>query len=100
MSIAYLKDVPLWDRIEAVRALAKMGEDPTELMLAALDPGEASTLLQDPRTVRHSSAPSCIRGHEWTFSNTYIRKDGRRLCRECQNIRWQRRKKKEKARKR
>ncbi len=28
----------------------------------------------------------CDHGHEFTVANTYIRKDGRRTCRECQRV--------------
>lgn len=34
----------------------------------------------------------CVRGHEFTASNTRLSREGKRVCRECEHLRWQRRK--------
>lgn len=45
---------------------------------------------------------TCRQGHPFTASNTYVRKDGRRMCRRChadgEKRRWQERKRDAQAR--
>lgn len=46
--------------------------------------------------VRRGSSPAayranqthCINGHEFTPENTYVRREGWRMCRECSRLRW------------
>lgn len=81
MSIAYLREVPLHIRLEAVRQLSLVGEDPGPLLDAALDPGEASAVVGDDLDFE---IPTCRHGHPWTPENTYINpSNGGRVCREC-----------------
>ena len=35
----------------------------------------------------HAKKERCIRGHEFTPENTYVRKSGARMCRACMNLR-------------
>jgi len=42
----------------------------------------------------NSPKTHCPNGHEYNWKNTYINPSGARDCRECDRIRWHKRKKK------
>lgn len=53
--------------------------------LEAVTPRE-NLLRGNTITAREINQTACIRGHEFDISNTRIRKDGRRVCRACDNL--------------
>lgn len=48
---------------------------------------EPVTHRENCRRGEKAQRTHCIHGHEFTAENTYIRPEGRRMCRECQNRR-------------
>lgn len=48
---------------------------------------EPVTHLENVRRGEKAQRTHCVHGHEFTPENTYVRKEGRRVCRECRNRR-------------
>lgn len=48
---------------------------------------EPVTHLENVRRGEKAQRTHCVHGHEFTPANTYLRKEGRRMCRACRNRR-------------
>lgn len=70
-------EVPLEIRVKVAWELISDGEDPYSALHAALWP------TSEVATEAWSKPGYCMRGHELTEENTYIRPGGRKQCRAC-----------------
>jgi hypothetical protein len=75
-----LEGIPLEKRADAAIRLIEAGADPFD-MLAAVVFGTHTTTLDKS----NHYGGYCPHGHPWNEANTYIRKNGWRVCRACNN---------------
>lgn len=55
---------------------------------ACINPGHLETVTNEENVRRGSVRTECLRGHEYNASNTYVRRNGWRVCRVCAREKW------------
>lgn len=61
--------------------------NPEHLSLGSRDDNNKDRAAKKRNNHRNDGKTHCIRGHEFTEENTFIRKGGDRLCKACNNLR-------------